>query len=837
MVRERTMLFSAVSAVLLLFFGCSSNTPNSAECITAFDCEDGYTCQNGECVALPDDVVVVDKDAAVTDETTDGAVDDVIIDEELPPDEEEADEAIDTDDDTPVVTDDPGATDEDTFLSDDDLFTDTTPPTVVENTPAADATGVGIATTVEIVFSESMNEATLTTATLILEEGDTAISGAVSYDGVTFTATFTADASLAYGTLYTFTVTTGAQDEAGNGLATDHAFSFTTAFEEVNECVTMANPCNDHGDSGGSCVDTVGAYTCICSSGFGFSGGGCKDIDECAPDGRGPCDDNGDPAATCTNTSGSYTCTCVTAGYEFKSGSCRDINECIVNSNPCDNGGDTTATCTNTPGDYTCNCSVGWHDNGTICEETNECEGDPCNDEGDLDSTCQEGVGTYTCNCSDGWNFDDGKTCKETNECVTLDDPCDDQGDTTAICNDGMATYTCTCSTHYSWNFETCAPDTKTLICSGAPANTLYYNGTSSYSYSQTWGGSDWVPPDSTATYSATPAVNTCQFKCAPNYTWNGTDTCTANTQPYPCAAKPATGTVWNTVSGYTQTWNGTAWAPADDPTTEYNTDPSDTACRYKCAADYEWSGTACINARTEACGNLPDNAVYYNDTTSYAIPQTYTDADLWQPLAIAYYDDGAPDVNTCEYKCAPNYTRHNGACVNSRTQPCDTPPSNTVYYNGSTSYSIPQTYTDGTGWQPPTTPYYNDGVPNNNTCEYKCAANYQWNGSSCINSRTQACSGLPGNATYHNGLTAYSIPQTYTDGGGWTPPATAYYDATPDNNTCGFACAATYHWDGVSACVSDTRTYTCSGAPGNTVYYNGTSSYSYAQTWSGSWS
>ena len=830
--------FFTLSATLL-FLGCSSNTPNSVECITAFDCEDGYTCQNEKCVALPDDVVVVDKDVAVTDGATDDLSDDIITDEELPPDEEEADEATDTDEDTPVTIDDPIDNDEDTFLPDDDLLADTTPPTVAETTPAAEATGVGIATTVEILFSEPMNETTLTTTTLILEQGETAINGTVSYDGDTFVATFTPDASLAYGTLYTFTVTTGAEDAAGNGLAVDHVFSFTTAAEEVNECVTMANPCNDHGDSGGSCVDTVGGYTCICSSGFGFSGGGCKDLNECAPDNKGPCDDNGDTAATCTNTSGSYTCTCVTAGYEFTSGSCRDINECLTLNNPCDNGGDTGATCNNTPGDYTCSCSNGWHDNGTTCDPTDECEtlNDPCDNDGDTGATCQDGLDTYTCTCSDGWNFDDGVTCAETDECVKLNNPCNDQGDMGATCNDGMATYTCTCSSHYSWNFETCVPDTQTHICSGAPANSLYYNNLTSYSYGQTWNGSGWTPPASTATYSATPAVNTCQFKCAAHYTWNGTDTCTADTQPYSCAPKPATGTVWNTVSQYTQTWNGTGWSPADDPTTEYNTDPSDTSCRYKCAANYDWNSTACVNARTEACTNLPANAVYYNNTTSYSIPQTYTDGGGWQPFAIAYYDDGTPDINTCEYKCAPNYQWNGSTCVNARTQPCGTPPSNTVYYNGMTSYSIPQTYTDATGWQPSTTPYYDDGVLIANTCEYKCAPNYARHNGACVNSRSgQLCTGIPANAIYANGENTYAISQTYTDATGWQPPLTAYYDdGTPNANTCEFRCADSYHWDG-SACVSDYRTYTCAAKPEPGTVWNTVSNY--AQTWvSGAWS
>src|SRR5207302_63468 len=58
------------------------------------------------------------------------------------------------------------------------------------------------------------------------KQGTTPVAGTVSYAGVT--ATFTPASALAPLTAYTATVTTGARDLAGNALATDFSWSFTT---------------------------------------------------------------------------------------------------------------------------------------------------------------------------------------------------------------------------------------------------------------------------------------------------------------------------------------------------------------------------------------------------------------------------------------------------------------------------------------------------------------------------------------------------------------------------------------------------------------------------------
>jgi hypothetical protein len=71
-----------------------------------------------------------------------------------------------------------------------------------------------------------MDPLTLTNLTFILKQGATDVAGTVSYSGTT--ATFTPDVDLAFCTVYTATVTMGAEDLAGNAVAASYSWSFTT---------------------------------------------------------------------------------------------------------------------------------------------------------------------------------------------------------------------------------------------------------------------------------------------------------------------------------------------------------------------------------------------------------------------------------------------------------------------------------------------------------------------------------------------------------------------------------------------------------------------------------
>jgi hypothetical protein len=113
-----------------------------------------------------------------------------------------------------------------------DLGPDTTPPVVLNVTPAANATGVPLATTVRATFSEAIDPASLTSSTFVLrnQAGD-AIATMLSYDAGTRSAVLTTTAGLLAQTTYIATLSGGAggvKDLAGNALASDFVWSFTT---------------------------------------------------------------------------------------------------------------------------------------------------------------------------------------------------------------------------------------------------------------------------------------------------------------------------------------------------------------------------------------------------------------------------------------------------------------------------------------------------------------------------------------------------------------------------------------------------------------------------------
>ena len=112
-------------------------------------------------------------------------------------------------------------------------------PQVISTFPAGAATGVCQAVLVTATFSKAMNPATINTGTFTLAAGSTAVTGKVSLDSTDTIATFTPSSPLALNTAYTATITTGAQDQFGNGLVNSSgaAANFTWMF------TTTATPC------------------------------------------------------------------------------------------------------------------------------------------------------------------------------------------------------------------------------------------------------------------------------------------------------------------------------------------------------------------------------------------------------------------------------------------------------------------------------------------------------------------------------------------------------------------------------------------------------------------
>jgi len=180
----------------------------------------------------------------------------------------------------------------------------------------------------------------------------------------------------------------------------------------LDECASY--PCA----SGGTCVDWIFTYVCVCNA--GFAGYNCEvDVNECA---SSPCMHG----ATCVDSlisslvpSAYYQCAC---GAGFTGYNCEtDVNEC--SSLPCQNG----ATCSQKGADaYACSCIVGF--TGVNCDvDANECGSLPCMNTGiclDSSSLIQVGsktaFGKYKCSCKAGFT---GFNCEtDINECVSS--PC-----------------------------------------------------------------------------------------------------------------------------------------------------------------------------------------------------------------------------------------------------------------------------------------------------------------------------------------------------------------------------------------------------------------------------
>ena len=112
---------------------------------------------------------------------------------------------------------------------------ETDPPVVLAVQPDRRATGVDPATNVSIDFSEAMDPATVTTTsiTLTVEGGGTMpLPATVSYDALLHRATLDPGSPLLATTTYTAAVRGGphgVRDAAGNPLAVDEVWSFTTA--------------------------------------------------------------------------------------------------------------------------------------------------------------------------------------------------------------------------------------------------------------------------------------------------------------------------------------------------------------------------------------------------------------------------------------------------------------------------------------------------------------------------------------------------------------------------------------------------------------------------------
>jgi methionine-rich copper-binding protein CopC len=138
---------------------------------------------------------------------------------------------------------------------------DTSLPTVTSTAPAANATGVALDAETSLIFSEEMAPLTISSTTLTMKQGETAIAGTVSYSGTT--AKFKPTAALEHNKVYTISLTTAATDLVGNAMATAYSFTFTTLTapvvitDEISPVVTSTNPADNATNIARSAILTV----------------------------------------------------------------------------------------------------------------------------------------------------------------------------------------------------------------------------------------------------------------------------------------------------------------------------------------------------------------------------------------------------------------------------------------------------------------------------------------------------------------------------------------------------------------------------------------------------
>jgi hypothetical protein len=136
---------------------------------------------------------------------------------------------------------------------------DTTAPLVGSVSPADAATGVSLTANAEVTFSEEMDPTTLTTGTFTLTKQGSTTPAAADVTYVDNKATLDPDSDLEANTTYTATVkggSMGVKDPAGNALAQDYTWTFTTASPPAPNC-TMTGTANAETISGTSGADVI----------------------------------------------------------------------------------------------------------------------------------------------------------------------------------------------------------------------------------------------------------------------------------------------------------------------------------------------------------------------------------------------------------------------------------------------------------------------------------------------------------------------------------------------------------------------------------------------------
>ena len=124
------------------------------------------------------------------------------------------------------------------------------PSQITATYPVNLATDVGVDSQITVTFTEAVDPTSITTSTFFLTTPSVpgTVPGTVSYNALSYTATFTPSSNLAYFSIYTATVTTGITSSGAPILTSNYEWIFAT--EKKHE-----RPCFIATAAYGSCLD------------------------------------------------------------------------------------------------------------------------------------------------------------------------------------------------------------------------------------------------------------------------------------------------------------------------------------------------------------------------------------------------------------------------------------------------------------------------------------------------------------------------------------------------------------------------------------------------------
>jgi hypothetical protein len=209
--------------------------------------------------------------------------------------------------------------------------------------------------------------------------------------------------------------------------------------------------------------------------------------------------------------------------------------------------------------------------------------------------------------------------------------------------------YRCADDYHSEDEGVTCISDYRTAACVPASlgGNFSYYNNLSSYSITQHYDGTLWLPT-LTGSYMATSTSGSCNYSCRQGFhsVDNGT-TCESDIRNALCSGYPEN-SIPNTASGIVQYWVNNGWSPTN--IVSYNNTSSSSECYFKCKTNYDWSGAtlSCEPRKIfTACAGLPAGA-HWN--TASGIIQTWNGSG-WSPSLTGSWNQTG-STTECRYDC-----------------------------------------------------------------------------------------------------------------------------------------------------------------------------------------